>query len=77
MSIRNILRKNINDFKKDKEKAKTMLANGEINKNEIIKEIKKHRLEVAKKNPNKKLKPVDDISEEDIIRAIAMKLRKK
>lgn len=76
MSTRAVINKSIKDFKKDKDIARKMLANGEVNKNDIIKEIKKHRTEVAKKNPTKNLKPINDISEEDIVRAVAMKLQK-
>ena len=76
MSTRAVINKSIKDLKKDKDIARKMLANGEVNKNDIIKEIKKHRTEVAKKNTTKNLKPIDDISEEDIVRAVAMKLQK-
>lgn len=74
--LRRVQQKHIQDFKKLKEKAALMLRNNEVSREVIVKEIKAHRLKVAKAHPDIKIKHIDDIDEADIIRSIAFKLYK-
>ena len=72
MSLQSIMKR---DFTKAKKRASQMLQKNEVNKDEIIKDIRKIREKSLKKNPNLKIKrPDDEVTEKEVIVIIANRI---
>ena len=72
MSLQSIMKR---DFTKAKKRASQMLQKNEVNKDEIIKDIRKIREKSLNKNPNLKIKrPDDEVTEKEVIVIIANRI---
>lgn len=72
MSLQSLMKR---DFNKAKRRASEMLQKNEVNKDEIIKDIRKTRENLLKKKPDLKIKkPSDEVTEKEVIVILANRI---
>ena len=72
MSLQRLLKR---DFVNAKRKASEMLQKNEVNKDEIVEEIRKTRENLLKKKPDLKIKkPSDEVTEKEVIVILANRI---
>ena len=72
MSLQSLMKR---DFNKAKRKASEMLQKNEVNKDEIIEEIRKTRENLLKKKPDLKIKKTsDEVTEKEVIVILANRI---
>lgn len=72
MSLQSLMKR---DFNKAKRRASEMLQKNEVNKDEIVEEIRKTRENLLKKKPDLKIKkPSDEVTEKEVIVILANRI---
>lgn len=61
-------------FANAKKKASELLKNNQVDRDAIIEDIRNRRIALIKKKPGLRLKPIDSISDKDIIVSVANKI---